>query len=588
MARLFHFQSTPSAATYDEVIYLAEAQSIVKYGTDLKGTWKPWFLEPSDSYYTELTSTVLTPGFILFPNNPILAGKFVPLLLGSLIPVLLGLLAYRLRKEKRVFIATTVIATLNPWIFQFTRMGYDSLFSIGFYLMGMVSLLYFKKWRKLWSVAPLFLGFFQYQGHKPLLVPLIFLCLIFLILEKTSIKDEDNSKSANKKVDQYKIKNFLKQLKKNISNKNILATIVIFIFSILLTIIYLVRLPNLTSSQRSGEFQIFDPTALSSKVNDWRRMSLSTPLNSLYINKYSVLATELTDKFLNSFDFKRLFIEGDARVDTFSVLDYGYFHLIDILVIVIGLGFIVANKKDYRVLFFVLSFIVIGAIPNTIRIGDPWIYFRGAFVFLGIVLLMGIGSASFLELFSKRMTFLFVAIYLITTTPFFFIYFFRYPITHTKNVGFYERVVASYIDRINSQDDVYILPDRDDATFNYQIHYNHLLSQSNREQASLAINDREFEINNLKIEGGCSQSVLDLNDVTVFVFFTKDPCVPNHDPNLTTQIKSLTDSGTIFTIYNDKLCSQYTLNPYPNIKKNVMAVESLSNQEFCENLFSTN
>ncbi len=567
--KLFHIQYNPSALTYDEVIYTAEAQSIVKYGTDLKGGWKPWHLEPSDSYYTELTSTVLTPGFLIFPNNPILASKFVPVLLGSLIPIFLGLLAYRLRKNKNVFIVTTLFATLNPWVFQFSRMGYDSLFSIGFYLFGMVVLLYAKEWRKLWAVIPLFLGFFQYQGHKPLLVPLIFICVVFLFFEK------------------YSVASVFKQFKKVITDKSIVAAKIVFIFSLVLTVSYLIRLPHLTSSERASEFSVYDEVQLSSSVNEARRMSLNSPVTSLFINKYTLLLTQLTDRFLNSFDLKRLFIEGDRRVDTFSVLDYGYFHLADIFIIVIALAFVIYNKKDFKTLAFVLSFILIGTLPNVIRTGEPWILLRGAFLFLGIILLSGIGIASFLDQLQKKYVLAFFAIYILATTPFFFAYFYRYPISHTKNIGFYERVLASYVSRSTTSDEeVFIVPDRDDATFVYLIHYNALLTEENKDQVSESMHSRKYAINSIHVEGGCTEEVKTSENKKVVVYSMKEPCQPAVNSSAKVEIKSLIDSGTIFTIYNDTLCQDYNLGSYSHVKKNVFNIENLSNQEFCESFFS--
>jgi len=552
-------QSIPSASTYDEVIYSSEAQSIVKYGTDLKGDWRPWDLEPSDSYYTELTSTVIAPGFLLFPNNPVAASKFIPIILGSILPILLGLLAFRLRKEKSVFIATTIIATLNPWIFQFSRMGYDALFSMSFYLMGMLAILYLKNWKKLWAIIPLFLGFFQYQGHKVLLVPMVGLALLLLLIENH------------------------KKIFKNISLR---AAFSVLIFSILLTVVYLVRLPHLTSGARISEFSVFDKTELSSSVNDARRLSLSSPASNVFINKFTALVTTMTDRFLDSFDLKILFIRGDASVDTFTVLDYGYFHLIDIAVIAISIMFIFANRKDYKVAVFVLLFIGFGTLPNVIRTGHSWIIFRAAFMFIGLVLLMGIGSSAFLDLFKKKHSKPIAAVYLLATIPFFYAYFYKYPISHTNNIGFYERVVASYIARVGMEKPIYIVPDRDDATFDYLIHYNQLLTKDNRAQISQSMKTRKYEINTIKIEGGCTDEVRSLTDTTVFVFLPKQPCEPEADPAKTTEIKSLIDTGTIFTVFNDNLCSQYNLNPYPNIKKNVMAVEKLTDQEFCENFFS--
>lgn len=567
--KVVFLQTTPPGATYDEIIYIGEAQSIITYGTDLTGNWKPWHLEPSDSYYTELTSTVLTPGFVLFPKNPILASKFVPLILGSMLPILLGLIAYRLKKDRTVFICTTGIATLNPWIFQFSRMGYDSLFSIGFYLIGIVILLYLQNWKKLWAILPFFLGFYQYQGHKALLVPLVGLVLLYLFLEK------------------YQLQALLKKFKTIILDREMIAVSLTLLFSIFLTITYLIRLPNLTSGERISEFSFYDAETLTQQVNEERRLSLDSPFNSLFTNKYTVLGRSLASRFLNSFNPQRLFIEGHRAVDTFTVLDYGFFHLIDILALVVALAFIVKNSKDHKPLYFVLLFICIGALPNVIRTGSPWITFRGAFAFLGLALLMGVGLPGFFAEIKSKYKLLVPVLYVLCTLPFFFLYFVRYPITHTKYVGFYERVVASYIQRIGSESEVIIVPDRADATFNYLITYNKMLSEQNREQINHAAQTKEFEIDAIQIASTCPIDIETVTDtVPVFVHMSKKPCEPNQNQQTTTQIRSLIDAGLIFVVYNERLCSQYELGTYPSVKKNILAVETLSNQEFCQSFFS--
>lgn len=157
--------------TYDEMYYLGEAQSIVTSATDTTGSWRPWYLAPAHSMYDELTGTTQALGFLLFPYNSFFSFRCIPIVMGSLLPVLLGLIAYRPFNRKLVFVLTALIATTNPWIFQFSKMGFDSLFSIFFYNLGIVLLLYLRGWRKLWALLSFFWGFFQYQGHKPLLGP---------------------------------------------------------------------------------------------------------------------------------------------------------------------------------------------------------------------------------------------------------------------------------------------------------------------------------------------------------------------------------------------------------------------------------
>ena len=561
--------STPPGATYDEIIYVGEAQSIVAYGTDLAGNWRPWHLEPSDSYYTELTSTVLVPGFILFPNDPILAGKFVPIILGSLLPILLALIAYRLKKSTTVFVATAMVATLNPWIFQFSRMGYDSLFSISFYLVGIVGLLYLTNWKKLITIIPFFLGFYQYQGHKVLLVPLIALVFIYVFFE------------------QYKAADILQKFKKIITGTQLWSVMVVLIFATLLTTNYLIRLPGLSSSERISEFSFYDPQLLSTQVNELRQISLGSAITPLFINKYTVLGRMLASRFLNSFNPQTLFIEGNRAVDTFTVLDYGFFHLIDVFAIVLAIAFVIKNARDHKPLYFLILFICIGALPNVIRNGSPWLTFRGSFVFLGLVLLLGVGLGNFFEQVQSKYKLLFPTAYILLALPFFFLYFVSYPVTHTRYVGFYERVVASYINRTGIDSNFIIVPDRADATFNYLITYNNMLSSHDKAQINTAAQTKKFEISNTQIASACPIDIEDTaDDTTVFVHITKKPCQANENEQTTTRIKSLIDAGLIFEVHNDSLCSQYELGRYPDIKKNILEVEKLNNQEFCQSFFS--
>lgn len=571
--KLFNLSSTPPAATYDEIIYISEAQSIVKYGTDLTGNWRPWNLAPSDAFYTELTSTVLVPGFILFPNNPILASKFTPLLIGILLPAILGLIVFRITKSKLSFIVTAIFTTFNPWLFQFSRMGYDSFFSVGFYSIGIFILLSLKNYRKLWAIIPFFFGFYQYQGHKPLLAPMVLLSLLFLIFEKYKYSDFFNTTRTL----------ILKNFKNIIKDKNIISGILVLVFSIIITVTYLIRLPHLKSGERAVEFSIYNESEISQQVNLERQQSLDNGLSRVFINKYTVIAKLLTQRFLNSFDHSRLFIEGNRVVDTFSVLDYGYFHIVDIIIIIISLIYL--KDKNKLPLLFVITFILIGTLPNVIRTGTPWIIFRGAFSFIGILFLMGIGFSNFLSTLKTKQIYIIIFIYILLTTPFLFIYFYRYPITHATHTSFYERVLASYIKRVGNEEKILILPDRADATFDYLISYNQLLNDENKNQVNTSANNKVYNINNIDIASNCP---IDINESqqTTFVYIFKQPCEPKVFPEYNTKIKSLIDGGLIFMAYNDKLCSQYDLGTYPNIKKNVLAVEELSDKEFCQSFFS--
>ena len=563
----FQILSVPPGQVYDEIIYVAEAQAILKYGTDLTGNWHPWQLEPSDSYYTELTSTVLLPGFFIFPNHPLLASKTVPLLAGSLLPVLLALIGYFVAKKRSVLVATALVATLNPWLFQFSRTGFDSLFSIFFYLLGIVLLLYGKDWQKLWSLVAFFLGFFQYQGHKPLLVPYVTLTLLLIVFS------------------QLKKCNFMSILKQLKTKQNLVLWLV-WMGAIAIMASYLVRLPDLSSGVRMDEFSLFEGVETRT-VDEQRRLALSNPMLNLMDNKYTLLFSTLISRFLYSFDLNLLFQRGNPVVDTFAVIDYGYFHLIDLVLLASGLMFLGTDKKIKNKTWYILAFILVGTIPSIIRSGTPWIIFRNGFAFVGMVLLAGYGLGSWLTTWRSKAGWLLISLYLVCALPFFYLYFIRFPVTYTKNNSFYERILASYVQRQQDQQFA-IIPDRVDSSFNYLLTYNKLINQANKKAIYRSAQTQNYQLANFTLYKDCpTQKLLELGDQVVIVDPVKEPCIPSSDNQASIlEIKALVDSGTRFRIYNDRLCNRFLLTSYPNLHQNKFAVEKLSDEDFCTTFFS--
>jgi len=566
----YKINSIPAGHTYDEIIYVSEAQSLLRFGTNLAQTWKPTDLEPADGMYSELTSSVLAPAFLLFPNKPIIASKIIPVIFGSLIPVLVALISYYFFSHKKIFISVALVATTNPWIFQFSRTGFDSLFSIFFYLLGIVTLLYSTKWLKLLSFPIFFLGFFQYQGHKPLLVPLLAVVITSLLLKmikrKLTIKTVTSS-----------IKSFFPEL-------------AVFLLCFILTVSYLLRLNNLTTSVRSQEIAIVDQAEISHVVDEYRRLSFDFPLSKLFSNKLTLTAQLIFKRFLKSFDPTYLFIQGNAHVDTFSVLDYGYFHYHDLFLILIAFLLISKRKENNAGILFLLLFTVVGTLPNLIRSGEPWITFRGAFAFIGLVMIVGVSLGSLIKKMTPKQSIITLVFYLLLTSPFFYTYFFRYPITYGKHSGFYERVLASYVKR-QSNTNFLLITDRADATFDYLATYNQYYQTDNADEllANSQAKIKTVDHGRVMITAQCPKdwSIIQPNTV-IAIDLTKEPCgIPNEYqtgiPRI--EIKSLVDSGTRFNLYNDQLCHNQIIHRYQNLKQNLLAVEKLDDKLFCETFF---
>jgi hypothetical protein len=563
-----NIDSIPPGATYDEIIYIAESQNILKYGTDLSGEWRPWHFEPSDGMYTELTSTVLIPGFIIFPNNPILASKLMPVLLGSLIPLFIALIVYYFYRKPIFLITTIVVTTLNPWMFQFSRTGFDSLFSIFFYLLGILMLLYLRNWLKLWSTIPFLLGFFQYQGHKPLLIPLITIVSLILLIQ---------------------MYNFSK--KRFIFSKNVVPIIIVFIFSLILSGVYMLRLNALSSSVRSDEIRIMDSSVVTRMVDEKRRLSLDNYFSRIFNNKPIVYSSIITHRFLNSFDLEKLFFRGDASIDTFTVTDHGFFHWIDIVGIFLFFAFMIKGSKNFRLgAIFIVGIAIVGTVPNLIRDGQNWITFRGAFSFIALMMMISVGLGIAVDYFNNKVKnsgLLMIILYVLFTTSFFYIYFNRYPITQTLHNGFYERLLANYVLREPKKSFV-LITDRSDATFDYILTYNQIIKtepQKNLQNASRT-KQRYLENNRIFILENCPTDWSLVNEDTIIAIdLVNEPCSPPDHQN-PIEIKSIVDSGTRFKIYGDTLCSGFSLGEYSHLKQNKLSVEKLTDEDFCTTYFS--
>lgn len=565
--------SIPPILTNDETYYATEAQAILASGSDVTGRWRPWDLAPANPIYAELTGLTYSPGFVIFPKDTQLAMKVVPIVFGSILPVLLALITYRLFQRKIFFVVTALLATVNPWIFQFSRMSFDSFASVFFYCLGIVGMMYLKGWKILLVFIPFFLGFYQYQGHKPLLVPLVVITSAYVLLQ------DGHLSFTTFKLPKITWPKFLPHL-------------VLLLACIMLTVVYLIRLPHLSSSVRISEFAV-NQQALTDQVNMDRRLSFANKASSLFENKRLVLVQQLSRRFFASFDPTWLFQHGNDQVDTFAVTQFGFLYAIDAVLIVIAVVWLWADQKRWLPALFLSAFVIVGALPNVLKNEQLWLTFRGSFMILGLLLLAAVGC-TFLLLQKRRvLTALVILIYACSVIPFFYQYFFRYPILTTKDSFFYNRVVANYIQR---QPDKKFVIYGGKTLFDGIIAYDHLITPATLPALHAAYLQKNYKIANVRIADGCfdQQWAATQSGTVVMVGSLVVPCAnAEKTPTATTSaqlqpisLSSVIDSGGMFAIYHDNFCSQKSLGHYVDITKNLFAVEKLSNQDFCDSFFT--
>ncbi len=559
--------SIPSIVTHDEMYYATEARSVVTSGSDVTGTWRPWQLAPANPIYAELTGSTLVPGFWLFPHEPLLALKFIPILLGSLIPISLGLIIYRLTRDKSAFVIMAAMATVNPWIFQFSRMSFDSLFSTSLYLVGIVLLLYLKRWTRLIALLPFFWGFFQYQGHKPLLLPIVFLMVIFIALKENAFK-----------------------LPRRFEFRSWLPLMVIFFSCLVLVGSYLYRLPRLSSAGRLSEIALFNPESAALNVDTNRRLSLSNPLISLMENKYGVNLNQSGDRLMSSLDLRWLFVHGNDSIDTFAVTEFGFLYLIDAGLIALAFIWLGQRRPWKNGEWWPVALTLIGTLPNVLKNERPWITFRGSFVIMGLLMLASLGAYA---VFSKKTIPLWfkgalMAVYVLSASVFFYHYFFRYPVTASRDDFLYERIVASYVAR-NPDQPLLLYASQPQKVYESLLVYNQLIKPETMSVINQAYRNNDYTLGTIKLQGNCfDPQVASSAGTLVMVDYQVAQCEQANGLGLARPISlsSIIDSGTRYTIYNDSLCQQFELKPFTHIDRNLFNIEKLSNKVFCEAFFT--
>jgi len=563
--RLYQLETLSPVISHDEIYYVAEAKSLSISGKDPTGLTSPTQLKAANPLYAELPGTLMTPAALLFANSPVLAARFTHALLGSLFPLVLGALAFVLFKNKSIAIITACVASVNPWLFQNSRMGFDALFSLFFYFAGMTVLLRAKKYSLPLSFLLFVIGFYQYQGLKLLFIPLIFICIFFLVVRKTPTP---------------------------IHVKKLLSLhwkiLLFFVVALLFFSIHIVRLKNSQAGGRVQDLIFFDQTTLTTIVDTQRRQSVASPIQSLYSNKATALISIFTEKYIDTFNLQQLFVHVDARRNPFAVTTKGIFYLIDLPLIFLGLYYLISQKKNRAVMVFMIGMILISPLPSAINSKDTWMFFRSSFLFPWLMILTALGIYFIWQRKSLVLKLTLTSIYTLFICSFAYDYFFKYPVLGTNGIYFSERIIASYLQRLPEEKGVTVITEEPRFTYESILSFNNNLSKDNITQINSSFKSSLFSIKNVTVTSQCFSPELATDQRIYIVDARTPPCdTPQTQENVTRLIiPSLLDSGALFYVYNDQLCSTYQLQGYSKVTQRVMNVEELENKMFCEHFLT--
>ncbi len=572
LTRFYKLNQIPTTLTHDETVYAIQAKSLAVQGKTVnqKLGWFP--LEPVDPMYAEWPASIMAPAFWL-TSNPLLAAHLPSAIMGSLIPFLLGAIVWAWWKNKRLVFFVIFASAFNPFLWQFSRLAYDAIYSTFFYLLGGAILLNGKKWWQLLSAPFFVIGFFQYQGFKLLLLPWI---ISLILISYFSKKEKFN----------------FKKIVKDIS----LAQWLVAIFGFSLVLIYgLFMLPHQNTGNRLASTIWNNTSYLSNEVNILRRLSFDSALNKFEINKFTVMFNFIFNRFFNTFNPQRMFFALDASVNGFAAWRHGLFYMADALLILLGMRYLLADKKKINSAVVFLFLIASLTFPVVINTMSEWYELRAFMVYVLLAVLVGAGM-HFVSQYKYIFTGLLI-IYLISIFNFTFHYFVQYPVYSADTARFVERSLARYINLNQEQKikkPVVVVAEGTDLFYffaTYLLQTNQF-TKTNSQKIAQAVNEQTWQLNDVKFKASCINSK-DVEDDKIILYENRfNLCAGGYGLadrgneqiyNDVISIPAINDSGEIFRIYNDQLCQNEKLGQFINPKNlTLFDLGKLNSSQFCQ------
>ena len=406
LSRFIYLDRFPVGISHDELEYILSAKSYFSSGTDLSG-----FSFPSSIFQTNtlgsisfLPALILSPYYGLIPLNQFTA-RLPYIIINFLTAFVFYLLVKKLFQNKNFALFSSIIFLANPWSFYLSRTASDTAFALLFYLLG-INFILDKSPKKLFlSFLFFILGFFSYHGAKPILIPLVLVCLFY---SKIHIKP-----------------------------KLLFLSSIVAIFSL-----YFLGsrfFANSASQTRSQEILFINQNLIGQTVNTDRQSSLESPLKNIFINKLTISLEMFSQKYFSAFSPDVLFISGDSS-GTYRFGRHGLFYLVDFVFIIFGL--ISLFKKYPHQAKFLSLLILISPITTAISTVGTSTINRSFLLFPILIIFSSFGIYSL----NKFLSFL----VFVSFAGFLYFYFFQFPIIGQENYFFSQRIIANYISRNNT------------------------------------------------------------------------------------------------------------------------------------------
>lgn len=514
----------PIGITHDEIEYILSSKTYFLKGVDLSGVSFPIsiFKTKTEGIISFLVPILLSPYYGSVNINQFTSR--LPYVLLSLATIYVLFLLLKKLFNKQVALISVIVFLLNPWSFYFSRLATDVAFALFFSLLGIYSLITFSGKKLILPFIFFTLTFFSYHGAKPLIVPIVFICLFYRFkLSKPTLN--------------------LKQL------------IVFFTLSAVLVFGYFFIgriIPDSINTSRSQDIVFLNSNILSGIVDSDRKISLESPLRNIFSNKFTASTELFIQKYISVFSVDTLFVSGDNRA-TYRFGRHGLFYPVDFFFIIIGLISLFSKYKKKAIFIFLL--ILIAPISTALSTVETSVINRSFLLLPIFIILISFGiytSYNFLINKTKPIFvyLLFSSFYLFLFSNFIYFYFFRFPVLQQENYFFSQRIIANYLIRSKSDQKIVVVAPEPREVFLETIFY---FSKDNQKQALLSNFSNfiagKYSLNNVVYVSNCPDELQ--TDTTYIINQGSNCLIKNSASSAITEDQF---GGAIYTIVNDQLC----------------------------------
>lgn len=353
--RLYMLNSRPDGFTWDEAALGYNSYSLLLTGRDEYGKIMPIILKSFADYKPGLYTYFLVPLTAIGGLN-----QFTTRLPSAIFGVLGIIVVFLLGEKmygKKVGLAAGFIMAINPWSIQFSRGTWEA--NVCLIITTLATLLFIQK-KYFWSVVFFGLTFWTYQGAK-LFTPLLVISLM-LIYRQTI--------------------NFSALIKRSV-----------------IAIIFLLPIVLGWASQ-SGRLKVYSVFSYHRSLTDVQAILAQDHSTTLNLDYY-LFHSEILDQFrgiylryLNNISLRFLFITGDWTSLRQTIPYFGYFYVVDLVTLALGLIWVARHVNSHSIL--TLAWLFLAPIPAALS-RDQVSGVRTLPLLLPLVLICSLGLVTILQ-----------------------------------------------------------------------------------------------------------------------------------------------------------------------------------------------